>query len=560
MLGRPFPWERWYSPDTPWDAPVEIATLPWLLDNTVDRYASRFAIEYLGFRLTYAEMRAEVDKMAAQLCSLGIGPGHTVALYFPNTPHHPIAFFAIHRVGARAVHLSPLDAYRELSFKLTDSGARTVLMTNVPSHLELAARARDAGLVERVIVADQENWGPPRLPTSLPPKSLTKLADIPAIAPPAWPVVHPDDIALLQYTGGTTGRPKAAILSHANITAAVSIYTSWYRSQGMLRDEAERVICVLPLFHIYGLTSLFLRSFCHGSEILIRPRFDVEATLHDIEVLRATQFAGVPTMWLALLSHPGIEQRDLSSLGVCASGGAPLPVEVEARCERLIRSRLGGGWGMTETSPSGLNIPRTGPKKPGTVGIPLPNVEFDIVALDDPSRTLPPGSVGELRVRGPNVTQGYWNRPEETAAAFVDGRLLTGDLAYMDDEGYFFLVDRKKDLIISGGFNIYPQAIEEAVYEHPDVEEALVIGVPDPYRGEAAKLFVRLSSGSKPFTLEELHAFLADKVGRHELPRELEFRAALPRTAVGKLSKVELREDERRRRDTVAGTPPTVKQ
>jgi long-chain acyl-CoA synthetase len=223
-------------------------------------------------------------------------------------------------------------------------------------------------------------------------------------------------------------------------------------------------------------------------------------------------------------------------------------VEVAARFEALTGQRLRGGWGMTETAPAGTNLPLDGAVKPGSIGLPLPGVEVDIVALDDPARVLGPGETGELRVRGPNVTRGYWNRPEEGAACFVGDRFLTGDIGYMDEDGWFFIVDRRKDMILSGGFNVYPQVIEQAVYEHPSVEEAAVVGVPDPYRGEAAKAFVRLKEGAPGFTLDELKSFLADKIGRHEMPAELEFRDRLPRTAVGKLSKVELREEERARR------------
>jgi long-chain acyl-CoA synthetase len=274
-------------------------------------------------------------------------------------------------------------------------------------------------------------------------------------------------------------------------------------------------------------------------------------TLNDIEVKRATVMLGVPTMWIALAAIPGIEKRDFSSLRYCGSGGAALPIEVGERIRRLTGHRLRGGWGMTETSPAGTNLPPRGPDKPGSCGVPLPGVLLEIVALDDPRRVLGPGEKGELRVKGPNVMKGYWRKPEETEAAFVDGFFLTGDIGMMDEDGYFTIVDRKKDMIISGGFNVYPRVIEEALYEHPDVEEAIVIGVPDAYRGEAAKAFLKLRAGAEPFTLEAARDFLADKIGKHELPAALEFRDALPRTAVGKLSKKELVAEERRKHQEV---------
>jgi long-chain acyl-CoA synthetase len=269
--------------------------------------------------------------------------------------------------------------------------------------------------------------------------------------------------------------------------------------------------------------------------------------LDDIEKKRATVFPGVPTMWIALANTPGIDKRDFSSLRYAASGGAALPVDVAERFQKLTGQRIGGGWGMTETSPAGTAMPREWSGKAGSVGMPLPGIMLDIVALDDPRRRLKPGEKGEIRVKGPNVTKGYWNAPEETAAAFVDGYLLTGDIGYMDEDGYFYLVDRKKDMIISGGFNVYPRTIEEAIYEHSSVAEVSLIGISDSYRGEAAKAFVQLKPGAAAFTLEELRAFLADKLGRHEMPAHLEFRDALPKTAVGKLSKKELIAEERQK-------------
>jgi long-chain acyl-CoA synthetase len=297
---------------------------------------------------------------------------------------------------------------------------------------------------------------------------------------------------------------------------------------------------------------VLLRGLQEGNELLLRPRFDVATTLNDIEVKRATAFPGVPTMWIALANTPDIDKRDFSSLRYVASGGASLPVEVAERFQKLTGQRLGGGWGMTETSPAGTAMPREWAGKAGSVGLPLPGILMDIVALDDPRRRLKPGVKGEIRIKGPNVAKGYWSAPEETAAAFVDGYLLTGDIGFMDEDGYLYLVDRKKDMIISGGFNVYPRTIEEAIYEHQSVAEVIVIGVPDPYRGEAAKAFVQLKAGAQPFTLDALRAFLADKLGRHEMPAHLEFRDTLPKTAVGKLSKKELIEAERQKMKAAA--------
>jgi long-chain acyl-CoA synthetase len=273
--------------------------------------------------------------------------------------------------------------------------------------------------------------------------------------------------------------------------------------------------------------------------------------MRDIEVKRATAFPGVPTMWIAIAALPDLESRDLSSLAMAGSGGAPLPVEVARIFERKTRMKLKSGWGMTETCSPGTGHPAEGPDKPGSIGLMLPGIELDVVALDDPKQLMPLGEVGEIRIRGPNVTKGYWNRPTETAEAFVGDRFLTGDIGYMDADGYFFLVDRKKDMIISGGFNVYPQMIEQAIYTHPAVQEVIVIGIPDDYRGEAAKAFVKLRDGAQPFALEQLKAFLAGKLGKHEIPAALDFVDELPRTPVGKLSRHELRSQQK-------PTPQTV--
>ncbi len=550
-MSRPFAWERSYPAGMSWDSPVELSTVPRLLEEAVAAFGPAPAIEFRGRRISYDELGREADRFGAACLAAGLAPGDRIALFLPNTPYHPVAFFGAARAGLTVVHLSPLDAERELAHKLSDSGARTLVTTNLAGMAGRAATLLGSGLLDRLVVGEDGVWPSSTMtPDPVPggPGVLTLGAFVSAAAPPpAWPVLSPDDVALLQYTGGTTGVPKGAMLTHGNLTAAVSMYHNWFCSVEEIRPGLDRIICVLPLFHIYALTTILLRGLKRGAELMLRGRFDVEAVLRDIEIGRATHFPGVPTMWIALASTPGIETRDFSSLVYTGSGGAPLPVEVADRFERLTGHRLVGGWGMTETAPAGTNRLGTATSKPGTIGLPLPGIAMDVCALDDPTRTLPPNETGELRIRGPNVTRGYWNRPAETAAAFVGEWFLTGDIGYMDEDGFFFIVDRKKDMIISGGFNVYPQMIEQAIYEHPAVEEVLVVGVPDGYRGELAKAFVKLRAGAEPFSLEALQAFLADKIGRHEMPKALEIRPALPRTAVGKLSKIELRDEERAR-------------
>ncbi|HET6838644.1 MAG TPA: dicarboxylate--CoA ligase PimA [Bradyrhizobium sp.] len=539
------PGEQFYPEGVRWDDQIARGTLPDLLSRAVTQFGARPAVEFRDRAIGFTELEAMVEVAASAFLRAGYGKNSSVALFLGNSPDHPVNFFGALKAGARVVHLSPLDGERALSHKLSDSGARILVTSDLATLLPTALKFLDKGLLDRLIVCEDDHWGAvgnphaaiPDHPAIVTFKTFTKSATKPS----QWPQISPDNIALLQYTGGTTGLPKGAMLSHGNLTSAVSIYEIWGRPARARRDAIDRVICVLPLFHIYALTVILLGSLWRGDLISLHQRFDVEAVMRDIEVKRATAFPGVPTMWIAIASLPDLERRDLSSLVSCGSGGAPLPVEVARIFERKTNMKLKSGWGMTETSSPGTGHPEVGPDKPGSIGLMLPGIELDVVALDDPTKPLAPGEVGEIRVRGPNVTKGYWNRAQETAEAFVGDRFLTGDIGYMDEDGYFYLVDRKKDMIISGGFNVYPQMIEQAIYEHPAVQEVIVIGIPDAYRGEAAKAFVKLRVGANSFTLEELKAFLTGKLGRHEIPTALDFVDELPRTPVGKLSRHELR-------------------
>jgi long-chain acyl-CoA synthetase len=550
------PGEQFYPAGLHWDAAIARSTLPDLLSQAARDFAERTAIEFRDRPISYRELEQLADIAGAAFLRAGIGGNSTVALFLGNTPDHPVNFFGALKTGARIAHLSPLDGEIALSHKLTDSGARVLVTSNLAALLPTALKFLEKGLIDRLVVCEDDHWGKvgtQQVPIPENPAIVTHRQFIDgATRPAAWPSVAVDDVALLQYTGGTTGLPKGAMLTHGNLTAAVSIYDIWTSNVRAERNIVDRVICVLPLFHIFALTVVMLSSLRLGNLISLHQRFDVEAVMRDIEVKRATNFPGVPTMWIAIAALPDLDKRDLSSLAFCGSGGAPLPVEVANILERRVGMKLKSGWGMTETSPAGTAHPEAGPDKPGSVGVMLPGIEMDVVSLDDPTRVLPTGEVGEIRIRGPNVTRGYWNRPEETAQAFVGDRFLTGDIGYIDDDGYFFLVDRKKDMIISGGFNVYPQMIEQAIYTHPSVHEVIVIGIPDDYRGEAAKAFIRLRDGAKPFSLDELRAFLTGKLGKHELPAVLEFVADLPRTPVGKLSRHELRQQQQPARKKIA--------
>ena len=543
------PGEQFYPQGVRWDEPIARGTLPDLLSTAAAEFGSRPALEFRDKPISYAGLEDMVEVAASAFLRAGYGKDTSVALFLGNTPDHPINFFGALKAGARVVHLSPLDGEIALSHKLTDSGARVVVTSNLAALLPTALKFLDGGLINRLIVCEDDEWGKagtPQMPLPDNPAIITYRQFVEGVSKPtSWPAIGADDVALLQYTGGTTGLPKGAMLSHGNLTAAVSIYDVWSGPARAERNAIERVICVLPLFHIYALTVVMLSSLRHGNLVSLHQRFDVEAVMRDIEVKRATVFPGVPTMWIAIAALPDLDKRDFSSLRTAGSGGAPLPMEVARIFERKVGMKLRSGWGMTETSPAGTAHPEDGPDKPGSVGVMLPGIEIDVVSLEDPTKVLPVGASGELRIRGPNVTKGYWNLPKATAEAFVGDRFLTGDIGYMDADGYFYLVDRKKDMIISGGFNVYPQMIEQAIYTHPSVQEVIVIGISDDYRGEAAKAFITLRAGAQPFTIDELRGFLAGKLGKHELPTALEFAAQLPRTPVGKLSRHELRKQQK---------------
>lgn len=545
-------WQRFYPEGVRADFTPPRQRLPEMFVALVERHGERIAIDYRDHLISYRELGRRAARVAAALCHHGIGKGDTVALYLPNSAFHPIYFFGILLAGARVTHLSPLDAFRELREKCADSGARLLVSLAAQPFRDVALRLQAEGAVPSVVLCDEDadfgaiKGASPPLPMAAWPEGVTPHAAFTEGMSDALVAAAGDvaEIALLQYTGGTTGRPKAAVHTHASLSAATNSYLHWFAGDPNARPEAV-VLAVLPLFHIMALVAILLRRLNEGARLVIHQRFDVEAVLEAIERKRISGFSGVPTMWIAIANHPGVEERDFSSLERIGSGGAPLPVEIYNRILTITGHGLRGGWGMTETGAAGSNVPITlPPGKDGTIGLPLPGIVIDIVALDDPDRVLPAGEIGEIRIRAPNVVREYWQRPEETEAAFRNGFFLTGDIGRMDADGFLYLVDRKKDLIISGGFNVYPQAIEDAIIQHPSVAEVLVIGVPDDYRVEAAKAFIVLRRGATPFTLEELRAFLADRLGRHEMPRLMAFRDTLPRTPVGKYSRKLLRDQE----------------
>jgi long-chain acyl-CoA synthetase len=551
-----------YSPHYPravdWNAPIPVRPLTDILDRTVAAYPERKAIDFLGKATTYAELGASVNRAAKGFQTLGVRKGDRVGLFLPNSPYFVIAYFGLLKAGATVVNYNPLYAPREIQHQIDDSDTRLMVTMDLAVLYDKLAPMLGRTALKRIVVASMADalpglkrllfpWVRRRDLARIPsddrhPRFATLVANDGAFVPQA---VNPStDIAVLQYTGGTTGVPKGAMLTHANLSANTEQCRLWFHN--MPPGEC-RTLAVLPLFHVFAMTVVMNLGIAIGSELILLPRFELETVLKTIETKRPTFIAGVPTMFNAIVGAADKKPRDLSSVQVCISGGAPLPLEVKQRFEKLTDCMLVEGYGLTESSPVTHCNPLGGLNKEGSIGLPLPGTRVELRSLDDPRQPVQRGERGEICIGGPQVMIGYWQKPEATAAAFVGGLLRTGDVATLDNDGYCFIVDRIKDMILSGGYNVYPRVIEEAIYQHAAVEECTVIGVPDDYRGQSAKAYVKLRAG-KALTAEELVEFLKDKLSPIEMPREIEFRASLPKTLIGKLSKKELVAEEAAKR------------
>jgi long-chain acyl-CoA synthetase len=530
-----------------------------LLDDTVARFPDRNAIDFMGRIWLYRDIARMVERSARGLYDLGLRKGDRFALCLPNLPYFPVLYFAALRLGAVVVNLNPLYTAKELDHLIRDSGAK---MIAVPDLGAIYAKVREIGPaagIEKIIMCplgavlprlqalgwhvfkrrDHAHFHADALHVDFCSLMLGR-APLPPIA------VSPDDLAVLQYTGGTTGTPKGAMLTHANLTANAG---QMLEHVGHDLGRQERVLGVLPMFHVFALTTVLNFSVEIGAEIVLLARFDLKQMLRTIRRKPPTIMFGVPTIWQAIANHvTPATAPDLSGLTACVSGGAPLPLEVRKQFESLTGARIVEGYGLSEASPIITCNPIAGPIKDNSCGPAFPGTTIEIRDPDHPERLMPPGEKGEVCARGPQVMQAYWNKPEDTANTFTQGALRTGDIGYLDEDGYLFLVDRIKDVILCGGYNVYPRSIEDAAYQHPAVEEAIAIAIPDPYRGQSPKLFVKLHAQAS-LSAEDLRAFLATHISKIEIPREIEFRDSLPKTLVGKLSKKELIEEERLRRE-----------
>jgi long-chain acyl-CoA synthetase len=560
------PWLDSYPPGVPEHVQVPQENLARLLADAARDYPHAPAFHFEGRTTSYAELAEQAWRFAGALAGLGVTKGTRVGLILPNSPQVIVAFFATLRLGGVVVLNNPLYTEPELEHQLGDAGVEVLVCLDLLYERVKPLRQR-LGIREVIVTSMLDEL--PALKRVLAPytrrgreASATVSKDEPVQRwrellrrvddKPREAKVDPSsDLALLQYTGGTTGVAKGVMLSHANLSANVEQVRAWFPDAD---PGHEVMMAVLPFFHVYGLTVCLLLGVRLRAALVLLPRFDLSAVVASIDRLRPTLFPGVPSMYVAINNAVVDGGHDLSSIKACLSGAAPLPLEVAERFEHFSGGRLVEGYGLSESSPVALANPIYGKRKAGTIGMPLPDTLASVVDPDDPSRALPPGQSGELALRGPQVMLGYWNRPEETAQVLRDGWLLTGDMAVMDDEGYFTIVDRKKDLIIAGGYNIYPREVEEVLYQHPKIQEACVAGVPDPYRGETVKAFVVLRPGERA-TSEEIREFAKGRLAAYKVPRSVEFRDELPKTLVGKVLRRALVEEERAKAEGEAATP-----
>jgi long-chain acyl-CoA synthetase len=558
------PWLKSYEPQVP--PTLKYPDRP-LQDNLVEsarKYPAATATIFMDAKLTYAQLDALVDRFAAALQGLGVKKGDRVAIFSANCPQYVIGYYGALRAGAIIVAFNPTYVAREVEHQLKDSGAETMLVMSRMYPIVKQVRANTA--LKNVIVTNIKEYFPPVLKllfTVAKEKHEGDKQDISADANTYWfqdlinkapakpkPVaVKPSDTAVFLYTGGTTGVPKGAELTHGNMMANAVMCRAWLHDT---QEAKEVVLTALPLYHSYGMTTCMNFGILAASALLLVPNpRDIPGMMKMVNKHHPTLFPGVPTMYVAFNNFPDIAKYDVKSIRACLSGAAGLPVEVQTKFQQLTGGRLVEGFGLSEASPVTHANPPFGKNKVGTIGLPWPDTEAKIMDLETGTKEMPQGEAGELVIRGPQVMKGYWNMPDETAKTLRDGWLFTGDIAVMDEEGYFKIVDRKKDMIIASGFNIYPRDVEEVLYEHPKVKEAVVAGIPDPYRGETVKAYIILKEGQTA-TEEEIIEFCRDKMAKYKVPTAVEFRTQLPKTTVGKILRRILVEEEKEKQKLAA--------
>lgn len=526
-------WHQHYPATVAAELEIPNITLLNILQDTASKFPERDALKFYGKSITFKELTNLVQMFASALQNNGVEKGDRVAIMLPNCPQYVIAYYGILKIGGIVTQINPMLVERELQYILQDSGAETLIVYG-----DLIPRVKAVQtntVLETLITVVTEKA------VDQPEQSFDQFLQ--TANGKVIPVeLNPEkDIAILQYTGGTTGRSKGAMLTHRNIVANVIQSFEFFKHD--LTPGEDRCLTVIPLFHVFGMTSGMNLAILSGATNILLPRFDLDEVMQTIKTEQPTTFPGVPTMYVALANHPKAEEYGINSIRLCNSGSAPMPVEVLKRFEHKTGAKILEGYGLSEASPVTHCNPVFAERKTGSIGIGLPSTEYKVVDVATGTQDMPFGELGELIVKGPQVMEGYWHMPEETAHALRNGWLYTGDIARMDEEGYVYIVDRKKDMIIASGYNIYPRDVEEVLYEHPAVQEAVVIGVPDVYRGETVKAVIVKKAGAD-VTEEEIITFCKAHMAAYRVPTLIAFRKELPKTNVGKILRRALREEE----------------
>lgn len=557
---RPYPWEASYPQGVSWDLQVEPEPIHALLEQASIRWGDQVAADFLDKTWTWNEILSMARKMAKGLQDMGVKKGTKVGLLLPNTPYFIISYYAISMAGGTIVHYNPLYAKREIKHQIEDSETDIMVTLDLKLMMKKMAIMLDETRLQKVIVCPFTKILPPVKAALFSIFKFTEKAWVPRedvyarfadVIKNDGDYDHVDydlenDVALLQYTGGTTGIPKGAMLTHSNLYWNVVQSRTWFPD---IQDGKETMLAVLPFFHVFAMTAVMNLSVLMGAKIVLVPRFDLKDVLKTIVKKAPTLFPAVPTIYAAINNYAWISDYNLSSIRYCISGGAPLPVDVKREFEKRTGCVLVEGYGLSETSPvATINPAVKGHTKEGSIGLPIPATVVEIISPEGGRTPLPIGERGEICISGPQVMKGYWKKDEATEEVFRDGRLHTGDVGIMDEEGFVTIVDRIKDMILTNGYNVYPRNVEEAIYLHPAVAECIVAGVPDKKRGEMVKAWIYLKLGAK-LDEEELLEFLSDKISKIEKPREVEFRKEpLPKTMIGKLSKKDVLEEEMKAR------------
>ncbi|MBN8208536.1 AMP-binding protein [Bacillus sp. NTK071] len=553
-------WFNYYQEGVPTSIEYENKPLQAYLIDAATKHPNKTAVHFLGKELTFQELLSRAKRLANSLRENGLVKGERVSIMLPNCPQAVISYYAVLMAGGVVVQTNPLYMERELEHQLTDSEANMMICLDLV--LPKVLKVKSKTMLQHIVVTKIQDYLPfPKnllFPLIQKQKKQGLLVEMPSTEEihtfKNWVAngseddiemeINPkEDLALLQYTGGTTGLAKGVMLTHFNLVVNTMQCKNWIPDA---KYGEESVMGILPFFHVYGMTCVMNLSIMYAAKMIILPKFEPKDTLKAIQKQRPTLFPGAPTIYISLLNEPDFDQYDLSSIKACISGSAPLPIEVQQKFQEKITGRLVEGYGLTESSPVTHSNPLSGGTVVGSIGLPWPDTDAKIVSPLGEEADLK--EIGELIVKGPQVMKGYWNKPDETDAVLKDGWLYTGDMAYRDEKGYFYVVDRKKDMIIAGGYNIYPREVEEVLYEHPAVQEAVVIGIPDAYRGETVKAFVVLKQNENT-TEEEMNQHCRKLLAAYKVPRLYEFREELPKTTVGKILRRVLVDEEKVKKD-----------